>query len=105
MKEIEAFYSALTKASHETSHFMTAHLRAEAHASGWPTHVTRNLSVKFGEEGFETHVHDAHKADAQNLEYGTPGTEPTAAIRRFGNRTQEAEKFLLGRLSHHVGDL
>ena len=105
MKEIAAFHSALTKASHETSHFMSAHLRSEARASGWPTDVTNRMRVKYGKDGFEAHVHDTHKAAAENLEYGTPDTQPTAAIRRFGNRTQESEKFLLGRLSKHLGDL
>ena len=105
MKEIQAFHSALTKASHETSRMMSAQLRNEAHASGWPKEVTRTMRVKYGKEGFETHVHDAHHATAENLEYGTPSTQPTAAVRRFANRTQEAETFLHGRLSHHLGEL
>ena len=105
MKEIAAFHKALEHASHETSRVMTNHLRAEAHASGWPSHVVRNMKVRYGSEGFETHVHDAHHAAAQDLEYGTPSTQPTAAVRRFSNRTQDAEKFLLGRLSTHLGDI
>jgi hypothetical protein len=105
MKEIEAFHSALTKASHETSHFMSSHLRAEASESGWPSGITNRMNVRYGNEGFEAHVHDAHYNAAHGLEYGTPDTQPTAAVRRFGNRTQEAEKFLLGRLSTHLGDL
>jgi hypothetical protein len=38
-----------------------------------------------------------------NLEYGTPGQQPTAAIRRFNNRQEEAEKFLVGRAFQHAG--
>jgi hypothetical protein len=105
MKEIQAFHSALKRASHETSQMMSTKLRHEARASGWPSHVVRNMRVSYGEAGFETHVHDAHKAEADNLEYGTTNTQPTAAVRRFANRTDEAETFLHGRLSHHLGEL
>ena len=105
MKEIKAFHSALNKSIHETSHLMSMHLRSEAEASGWPHHVTRGLKVKYGTDGFEAHVHDAHLAEAQNLEYGTPDTQPTAAVRRFANRQHEMGTFLLGRLSHHMGEL
>ncbi|CAB4166924.1 hypothetical protein UFOVP964_23 [uncultured Caudovirales phage] len=105
MKELDSFHSALQKASHETSRFMSSQLRNEAHASGWPSHIVSNMHVKYGEAGFEAHVHDSHKAEAKNLEYGTPSTQPSAAVRRYSNRTQEAEKFLLGRISHHAGNL
>jgi hypothetical protein len=105
MKEFDSFHSALEKASHETSRAMTHQLRNEAHASGWPSHVVRKMNVKYGEEGFEAHVHDSHKATAHDHEYGTPDTQPTAAVRRTANRTQEAEKFLLGRINHHLGAL
>jgi hypothetical protein len=102
---METFHSALEKASHETSRVMTHQLKLEAHASGWPSHVVRNMSVKYGEEGFQAHVHDSHEGTAHELEYGTTSTQPTAAVRRFSNRTQEAEKFLVGRLNKHVGNL
>ena len=105
MKEFDAFHSALEKASHETSRVMTHQLKSEAHASGWPSHVVRKMSVKYGEEGFEAHVHDSHEAIAKDHEYGTPSIKTTAAVRRTANRTQEAEKFLLGRISHHLGAL
>jgi hypothetical protein len=105
MKEIQAFHSALHQASHETAKVMTSHLRAETHASGWPTHVTNSTKIAFGENGFEAHVHDAHKDEAHKLEYGSPGNQPTAAVRRLGNRTHEAESFLVGRMSKILGDL
>jgi hypothetical protein len=105
MKEIHAFKSALHQASHETTRLMSAQLRTEAKASGWPHHVVRNMGVTYGPNGFEAHVHDAHKAEAEDLEYGTPSQRPTAAVRRFANRTKEAEDFLVGRMSKMLGDL
>jgi hypothetical protein len=105
MKEIQAFHDALTKASHETSAFMTMHLRSEADASGWPSKVVRNMGVTYGKEGFEAHVHNAHENVAKDFEYGTTSMRPTAAVRRFSTRTQEADTFLHGRLSHHLGEI
>ena len=105
MKEIEAFESALKHSITETTRAMSGQLRNEARASGWPSHVVRNMKVKYGKDGFETHVHDAHRELAHDLEYGTSSTEPTAAVRRFGNRTHEAEKFLVGRMSERLKHL
>lgn len=101
MKEIKAFKSAIQRASHETSGYMTSHLRAEAHASGWPSHVVDSLHVSYGKEGFN--VHTPHKETTMDLEYGTPTQRPTAAIRRSANRTTEAEAFLVKRLGKIVG--
>ena len=84
---------------------MTSHLRSEAHASGWPKHIVNNMHVSYGKEGFQANVHESHEAEAKNLEYGTPSSQPTAAVRRFSNRTQEAETFLVGRLSKMIGHL
>lgn len=102
----EAVHSALSKASQETSRFLSAHLRSEAHASGWPTHIVRSMTVAHDSDGFHTHVHDGHYEAAMDLEYGTPGTQPTAAVRRFANRTSDAEHFLINRMVKHLeGDL
>jgi hypothetical protein len=105
MKEIDNFVKAVHAASHEASKVMSSQLRSEARASGWPEHVVRSMHVKYDSGKFTSHVHPAHAAEAADLEYGTPNQRPTAAIRRAANRTQEAEKFLVGRLSRRVGKL
>ena len=98
-------HSAVKQASHDTSRFMSAHLRAEARNSGWPEHIARTMHVSYGDKGFTTHTHPDHRAAVLDLEYGTPGTQPTAAIRRFGNRTREAERFFTKRLGQYMGSL
>lgn len=92
-------------ASHETTRLMSARLRSEAQASGWPSDVSRTLRVSHGKNGFEAHVSKRHYQSAMDLEYGTPNTQPTAAVRRFKNRQDEAEHFFVGRLEKHFGDL
>ena len=99
-KEIK---DSIHKASVETTRFMSAHLRSEARKSGWPEDIVRHLSVKHSDGAFTVHSHESHRADVLNLEYGTPSTQPTAAIRRFKNRTSHAEKFLVNRAMSHLG--
>ena len=94
---------SLHKATIETTRFMSAQLRAEARASGWPSDIVKNLHVTHSEGTFSVHTSKSHRAEAMNLEYGTPSTQPTAAIRRYSNRTGDAEKFLLRRTMHHLG--
>lgn len=105
MKEIKAFKDALHTASNDAARFMTAHLRSEAHASGWPSDISSKMHVSHKDGSFDVHVHEKHLDHALDLEYGTPDTQPTAAIRRFANRTQEAEHFIVGRMSRMLGDL
>lgn len=105
MKEIKAFKDALHHASNEAAHFMTAHLRSEAHASGWPSDVFRKMHVSHSNGSFDVHVDEKHLDRALDLEYGTPDTQPTAAIRRFANRTAGAENLITGRMSQILGDL
>lgn len=94
---------AVAKASRDTTHYMTAQLRTEAANSNWPSHIVQSLHVTHDGEGFHTNVHPDHLAEAQDLEYGRPGTPPTAVIRRTNNRSQESAAFLLGRFAQHLG--
>lgn len=96
--------SALSRASHETTRLLSAHLRTEARKSGWSEDVVRSMHVTYDKEGFNTHVGEDHFERARDLEYGTPNTQPTAAVRRFNNRTAEAQHFFINRLYKHIED-
>ena len=84
---------------------MTAHVQEEARASGWPEHLSSNIHVSYDKDGFNTRVDDSLHSEALDWEYGTPGRQPTAAIRRVNNQMGQANEFLLGRLTEHIGDL
>ena len=94
--------SAIHKASKETSFLMSARVRNEAHASGWPTHLARSLHVSHGSNGFAVHTQKEHHAEALNQELGTPSTQPNRAIHRSTNRTAPAEHFFVKRLFKHI---
>lgn len=101
----DKIHSAIKNSGHETARFVTAHVRDEARNSKWPDHIARSMNVTYGKDGFEAHTHKSHVDKVKDLEYGTPGMRPTAAIRRSSNRTQEAESFFVQRLFKHLGDL
>lgn len=105
MKEIKAFKDALNSASNDAAHYMTAQLRSEAKASGWPSDVTTSMRIKHTNGSFDVQIPEKYHSRVFDLEYGTPDRQPTAAIRRFANRTDESEHFLLGRMSRTIGDL
>lgn len=105
MKEIKAFKDALHKASNDASHYMTAQLRSEAAASGWPKEVTRSMRIVHKDGSFDVHTTKKHKNAVMDLEYGTPESQPTAAIRRYGNRTHQAEEYLVKRMSKIMGEI
>jgi hypothetical protein len=93
---------SLARATQDTTRFMSAHLRIEARKSGWPDDVVRHLSVRHSDGEFTVHSHEDHRSTVMDLEYGTPNQRPTAAIRRFGNRTAASEKFLLNRTAKYL---
>jgi hypothetical protein len=80
VRQITKLKPAFIKAARQTAQFMTLELRNETRASGW------NLSIN---------IPAKYKPLADNWEFGTPNRQPTGAIRRFSNRPEEAEKFLL----------
>lgn len=93
---------SLHKASKETSHLLSAHLRDSARASGWPTHLINGMHVSYDDHSFKINVADHHRAEALNVEYGTPSTHPNPAMRKFANQTSEAENFFAKRFVHHL---
>jgi hypothetical protein len=101
----DKIHSAIKNSTHETSRFVTAHVRDEARNSKWPDHIARSMNVIYGKDGFEAHTHKGNVDKVKDLEYGTPGVRPTAALRRSSNRTHEAEAFFVKRLEKHLGDL
>jgi hypothetical protein len=97
VKTVDNLAKALVQSSKDTAKFMTAELRQEAINSGWDPAIANSLRVTFHKNKFSVKYPDKNKDKVLNLEYGTPATSPTAAIRRFSNRLDNAEKFLMQR--------
>lgn len=105
MKKINNLKPAFLKAARETAQFMTIELRAEAKASGWNPEIVNAIKVVYSSGHFNIKIPPQYKKAAENWEYGTPNRQPTAAIRRFSNRPEEAEKFLLKSVKTSLGSL
>ena len=105
MKSIHEFRRAIAAAGTETSHFMTAHLQKNAADHGWSPKVIRHMSVDYNGGKFSIKHHPDHADEVHKLEYGTPDSQPTAAMRKFANRQHEFEDFLISRIKQHVGEL
>lgn len=97
-------HSAIHKASHETSRIASKHIQSEAHNSGWPEHLSKSLHVVYDKDGFNVHTHEDHVSETLDHEYGTPGRQPNAALRRSANKTREVENFFVNRLFSHLED-
>jgi hypothetical protein len=97
------YASVIAKAGQETAKMMTAQLRAEAASSGWSPAVANSISVKFAKDSFSIHIPKKHKEAADAHEYGSSTEQPNRVLHRFGNRLDEAEKFLLTRVSKMLG--
>jgi len=67
---------------------MTAKLRSSAYESGWPSEVTRRLTVRHdgGDNFYVDYPKHIEKA-VLDLEQGNQDTPPNAAILRFMNRS------------------
>lgn len=97
------FKRAIQKASIDASRYMSVGLRREARASGWPRHIVNSLRMNYSRNGFDVSVHNDYHDSAMDYEYGNTEMRPTAAIRRFVNRSQESEAFFLNRAAKHMG--
>jgi hypothetical protein len=92
-------------AARETASFMTTTLRDEAINSGWDIKVSNSLKVNFKGDAFVIDIPQRHKDAADAHEFGTEDDQPNPVLRRFANRLQEPEKFMLLRASKMVGKL
>jgi hypothetical protein len=93
---------AIRKASRDTARFASAQLRAEAHASGWPSHAANSLSVRYDGYGFKVHTGE-HSDLVDTLEHGIGGT-PSPVIHRVteGSKSQYSEKFFNDRVHQYL---
>lgn len=97
------FKRALQRASIDTGRFMSAGLRKEARASGWPPHIANSLRMHYDRKGFDVRVHESHEATAMDYEYGNTTMQPTAAVRRYLNRAQPSEHYFIDQAFKHLG--
>jgi hypothetical protein len=76
----------MVQASERTARRMTSRLRRDALSSGWPSSVSRHLTVVHESGQFNVRYPE-HVADkVEHLEYGDQTAHPRPVIRAFRNR-------------------
>lgn len=89
------YRQVLAQSAQKTAVMMTAELRQECLSSGWPSSVVSRIRVKFEGNKFIYDIPEDLKNQVGDLEYGTPSKQLSPALHRYGNRTNNAESFLL----------
>lgn len=100
---MKSLKDAAAKAALDTAQFVTNSVRSSAQEHGWDAEVTSNTNILFNGEKFNVEVHPDHYDQAMNLEYGTELIRPTAVLRKYDNKSEEAEDFFVEALYKAVG--
>lgn len=91
------------KAAVTTATYMTADVRHSAMKQGWDIETASNTNIMYDGTEVKVHIDAGFESQAMDLEYGTESSRPTAVLRKYGNRTQDAEKVFLSALSKGLG--
>ena len=94
---------AARKIANQTSLLMTSDLRQSAMDNGWSTEVASNTHIMYDGKSYLVDVRSDLESQAMDLEYGTPDTRPTAAVRKYSNNTQDAENAFITGLEKELG--
>ena len=86
--------TALKAAGAETAQFMTSQIREDLLAEGLDSRMVAKVRYRFFNNKFEIKMPKKVDKAVKELEFGSSTKPPSAVLRKFENRTQEAEKFL-----------
>lgn len=91
------------QAAADTARFITSDLRNHAESSGWDTDTAASMQVMFDGKGYKVEVAADFQNQAMTLEYGSEQQRPTGAVRKYANRTAQAEKVFISSLEKKIG--
>lgn len=94
--------TALKAAGTETAQFMTSQVREDLLSEGLDSRMVKRVHFRFAGNKFELKMPDKVKKAVDTLEYGSSNTPPSAVLRKFANRTQEAEKLFTQRVAAYM---
>ena len=82
---------------------MTERLRSSALSHGWDPSVVSNMEGRPSGNSFHVHVHPDYAQRAHVLEFGSEGSRPTAAIRKFSNDSKSLQGMVVHNINHVYG--
>jgi hypothetical protein len=98
---VSQYSEVVLKAVKDSEGRLTRSLRKFVREAGWPIEGAQGIRVN--SEGAEIFV-ESNSETALNLEYGDGENRPSAAVRQFANRTEEAEAVLIRQAMERLGN-
>jgi hypothetical protein len=90
MATTDQIIKAVDTIARTTAKKATSKLRSEAYSNGWPTELSRTLSILHDKEGRFSMDYPQHlESKIFDVEFGTQNTPPNPVMRRFLNRLDE----------------
>ena len=94
--------TALQAAGTETAQFMTSQVRNDLLAEGLDSRMVARVRYRFFNNKFEIKMPPKVDKAVKELEFGSSTKPPSAVLRKFANRTQEAEKLFTQRVAVYM---
>lgn len=99
---MKALKEAAIKAAHSTAESATHAFKQHALQHGWDRDVVANTHIAYEDGKFGVKVHPDYQDRAHIHEYGDEQTPPTAAIRKFFNRSENTSIPFMAELQKQV---
>ena len=80
-------------------------LREYLMSSGWPFEAAMSVLLSYSGETLSYDFEGPAAEAAQTLEFGNESQRPTAAVRKFLNKSEIIEKVYLRNLEDELGDI
>jgi hypothetical protein len=100
---MKSLVSSARKAAKNAANLMTFDVQKAAIQNGWSEDVAYATQVVFKNDKYQVSVSNKLDSKALDLEYGTPRSRPTAAIRKFANNTTAAQNSIVKALENELG--
>jgi hypothetical protein len=101
----KAFLSKADQAITSSEIELTSILRDHLLASGWTYEAALSVSIVYTGERFDYKFEGASTQEAETLEFGSEEMRPTAAVRKFLNKTNVIEQVYVAQLERQLGEL
>lgn len=99
---MKALKEAAIKATKDAAESATHSFRTHALAHSWDADVVAHTHVAYEQGKFAVKTHPDYEDRAHVHEYGDETTPPTAAIRKFFNRSENTHAPFMAALNRHA---
>ncbi len=100
-----SFENRLHNASRNAAQALTRDLRNYLVSLGWPPQAASAVSIDYEMNDFKIDISGQYADDAKLFEYGSQVVRPTAAIRKFFNRSENIHDRYFSLVEKELGEL